>query len=64
MRAVFGARVATPAEVVDLRFGRPVDAVGRTGAYGMFAPDDGALLALVEETGGRARPVLVWQAAG
>jgi tRNA pseudouridine55 synthase len=64
VREVFGGRVATPDEVVDLRFGRPVAPVGRIGAYGMFAPDDGGLLALVEETGGRARPVLVWQAAG
>ncbi len=61
---VFGGRVATPAEVVDLRFGRPVAPIGRSGAYGMFAPDGGGLLALVEEIGGRARPVLVWQAAG
>ena len=64
VKEVFGGRVATPDEIVDLRFGRPVAAVGRTGAYGVFAPADGGLLALVEETGGRARPVLVWEAAG
>jgi tRNA pseudouridine55 synthase len=63
VREVFGGRTATETEAIDLRHGRPVGAVGRDGTYGMF---DGGndLLALVEESGGRARPVLVWRAAG
>jgi len=63
-RIAFGERVATPEERSDLRFGRPLPAEGRPGVYAVFDAPGGELLALVEESGGRARPVLVWQAAG
>ena len=63
-RLAFGARLATDAEAAELRYGRPLDAVGLAGVYAVLDARGAALLALVEESGGRARPVLVWQAAG
>lgn len=46
----------------DMRYGRPVPAAGIDGVYGLF--HQGALLALVEESDGMARPRLVWDPAG
>ena len=45
-----------------MRYGRPVPAAGVAGVYGLYRGD--ALLALVEESGGLARPRLVWAPAG
>ncbi len=47
----------------DMRHGRGIPAVGMDGVYGLFS-DDGALLALVQERDGLARPRLVWDPAG
>ncbi|MEP6853572.1 MAG: tRNA pseudouridine(55) synthase TruB [bacterium] len=41
-----------------LSHGRPLDAMGRSGPYGAFGPD-GAVLALLEESGEVARPLVV-----
>ncbi len=60
----FGARRASDAEAAELRYGRPLEAVGLVGVYAVLDAAGSALLALVEESGGRARPVLVWEAAG
>ncbi|MFC4945507.1 tRNA pseudouridine(55) synthase TruB [Pseudonocardia sp. GCM10023141] len=47
----------------DLSHGRPLPATGRSGVYGVFAPE-GRVLALVQESGDAARPVVVFAPAG
>jgi tRNA pseudouridine55 synthase len=62
-------RQAMPVREIDaeqareLSFGRPLTATGIDGTYGAVAPD-GSVAALLREQGGRARPVLVFAAAG
>lgn len=62
VRSAFAVRNVAEPMARDIRFGRPVRAAGIAGVYGLFS--DGALLALVEESGGLARPRLVWDPAG
>jgi tRNA pseudouridine55 synthase len=50
-------------EARELAFGRPVAPAGLTGTYAALAPD-GSVAALLRESDGRARPVLVFAAAG
>jgi tRNA pseudouridine55 synthase len=50
-------------EARELSFGRPLTALGLGGVYGAIAPD-GTVVALLREDDGRARPVLVFAAAG
>lgn len=47
----------------ELRYGRSIAAIGQAGVYAAFDAD-GSLLALLRESDGRAKPTLVWQAAG
>jgi tRNA pseudouridine55 synthase len=63
VRAALPVRQITAAEARELSFGRTVHAAGIGGTYGAFDPD-GAVVALVAERGGDARPVLVFTAAG
>jgi len=62
VRSAFAVRNVAQPMAGDIRFGRPVPAVGIVGLYGLYS--DGALLALVEESGGMAKPRLVWDPAG
>jgi tRNA pseudouridine55 synthase len=62
-------RIAMPVRDIDadeareLSFGRALAARGIEGVHGALAPD-GAVVALLREEDGRARPVLVFAAAG
>jgi tRNA pseudouridine55 synthase len=46
-----------------LTYGKSLDVVGLVGVYGALAPD-GSVVALLREDDGRAKPVLVFTAAG
>lgn len=63
VRAAFPARQIDAAEARELSFGRPLAGRGLSGVHGAFTAD-GTVVALLEETGGAARPVLVFAAAG
>jgi len=62
VRSAFPAREVDEATARNVRYGRPITAAGIDGVYGLFT--DSALLALVEESDGAARPRLVWDPAG
>ncbi len=62
VRQGFAARAVDEATATDMRYGRPIPAAGIDGTYGIFAGE--ALLALVQESDGMARPRLVWDPAG
>ena len=55
--AAMPIRTVTPDEARELSFGRTIPAVGMTGTYGGIARS-GEAVALLIESGGRARPVL------
>ncbi len=57
-RRVLAARDLTDDETAELRYGRRVTPSGVDGVVGAFAPD-GHVVALLEDRGGHARPVLV-----
>jgi tRNA pseudouridine55 synthase len=63
VRAAFPARQIDAGEARELSFGRPLAGRGLAGVHGAFTAD-GTVVALLEETGGAARPVLVFAAAG
>jgi tRNA pseudouridine55 synthase len=50
-------------EARELSFGRSLEPRGLDGVHGALAPD-GTVVALLRESDGRARPVLVFAAAG
>ncbi len=58
----FAVRTVDEPLAREMRYGRPIPAAGLPGVYGLYCGD--ALLALVEESGGLARPRLVWDPAG
>lgn len=60
--SAFPRRTLSPTEAVDIRHGRPLAATGAPGPVGVFAPD-GKVLALVEDSGGAARPLVVFAPA-
>lgn len=60
VRAAFPIRALTEQEAIDVRFGRPLALTCAPGVHGAFGPD-GRLLALVEDRGDRARPLLVFE---
>lgn len=60
--AGFPRRELDAAAAADLRHGRPVPPTGAPGTHGAFGPD-GALLALIADRGGAARPVVVFAPA-
>ncbi|MET3803513.1 tRNA pseudouridine55 synthase [Nakamurella sp. UYEF19] len=61
VRNAFAVRTVDAALAGDMRHGRPIPGIGIPGTYGLFEERD--LLALVEESGGLARPRLVWDPA-
>lgn len=63
VRAGFPVRDIDDAEARELSFGRPLPARGIGGVHGAFAPD-GTVVALLQENGDTARPVLVFTPAG
>ena len=62
VRQSFAVRTVDDTLAREMRYGRPIPAVGIPGVHGLFCGD--ALLALVQESGGLARPRLVWAPAG
>jgi tRNA pseudouridine55 synthase len=63
VRVAFPVRQVDEDETRELSFGRTLDAHGIDGVYGAIGPD-GSALALLRESDGRARPVLVFAPAG
>jgi tRNA pseudouridine55 synthase len=63
VRPAMPARALTVDEATALSYGKALTPVGIVGTYGAFAPD-GTVTALVVEDDERARPVLVFTAAG
>jgi tRNA pseudouridine55 synthase len=63
VRAALPVREVDPDEVRELGFGRSLEPRGIAGVHGALGPD-GSAVALLEERDGRARPVLVFAAAG
>lgn len=59
----FARREANEDEAVALGHGGPLPAVGLVGPYGVFGPD-GAVIAIVSERDGRARPEVVLAPVG
>ena len=62
VRQAFAVRAVDEGLAREMRFGRPIPGVGLPGVHGLY--DGAALIALVEESGGMARPRLVWAPAG
>lgn len=60
--ASFPRRVVDAEGARDVSHGRRLPAVGLAGTYGVFDPD-GVVLALAEESGGTARPLVVFAPA-
>src|SRR4051812_2877303 len=63
VRAALPAREVDEGEARELSFGRALAVRGIAGVHGAFGPD-GAVLALLHERDGAARPVLVFAAIG
>lgn len=63
VRAAMAVREVTEDEARSLSYGKSLAAVGLAGTYGAFAPD-GSVAALLAEDSERAKPVLVFTAAG
>jgi tRNA pseudouridine55 synthase len=63
VRAAMPVREVDAVEARELSFGRTLDGRGIDGVHGAFGPE-GTALALLQEEDGRARPVLVFVAAG
>lgn len=63
VRTAMPVREIDAAEVRELSFGRTLAPAGIDGVHGAVAPD-GSVVALLREERGRARPVLVFTAAG
>jgi tRNA pseudouridine55 synthase len=61
--AAFPARALEPADAEALSHGRRLAETGTTGPVGAFAPD-GTCVALLEDSGGAARPTVVFAPAG
>jgi tRNA pseudouridine55 synthase len=63
IRLAMPVRTIDPEEARELSFGRSLAATGFAGTYGALA-GDGTAVALLRESEGRARPVLVFTPAG
>jgi tRNA pseudouridine55 synthase len=63
VRAAMPVRNVDQAQTLELSFGRSLELGGIEGTYGAVAPD-GQVVALLHDQDGRARPVLVFAAAG
>jgi len=57
--AAFPRRDLAPAEVTDVRHGRPLSPSGLAGPVGAFDPESGVALALLSDRDGLARPLVV-----
>ena len=64
VRAAMPVRSVSAREARELTFGRSIPPIGRSGTYAACAMPDGAVIALLEETAEKARPVLVFAPAG
>ena len=64
VRAAMPVRSVSAREARELTFGRSIPPIGRSGTYAACAMPDGAVIALLEETAEKARPVLVFASAG
>jgi tRNA pseudouridine55 synthase len=63
VRVALPARDVTDDQARALSYGKSLEPGGLAGTYGAFAPD-GTVVALLTETDGRAKPVLVFTPAG
>lgn len=63
-RQAFSVRTATAREAVDISFGRALAPIGRSGSYALLSPGEDALLAVLRESGGAAKPEVVFAPAG
>lgn len=63
VRTALAVRDITDDEARALSYGKALEPAGIAGTHGAFAPD-GTVVALLTETDGRARPVLVFAPAG
>ncbi|HKC28823.1 MAG TPA: tRNA pseudouridine(55) synthase TruB, partial [Jatrophihabitans sp.] len=63
VRLAFPVREIDTAQALELSFGRQLPPAGIAGVHGALAPD-GSVVALLRETDGAARPVLVFAAQG
>jgi tRNA pseudouridine55 synthase len=64
VRAAMPVRSVSAGEARELTFGRSIPSIGLGGTYAACAAPDGAVIALLEETAEKARPVLVFAPAG
>ncbi|MFN2561718.1 MAG: tRNA pseudouridine(55) synthase TruB [Jatrophihabitans sp.] len=63
VRTAMAVRAVDADEARELSFGRSLATIGQGGVHGAIGPD-GMVVALLREEDGRARPVLVFAAAG
>jgi tRNA pseudouridine55 synthase len=64
VRATMPVRSVSTGEARELAFGRSIPPIGQSGTYAACAIPDGSVIALLEETADKARPVLVFASAG
>jgi tRNA pseudouridine55 synthase len=64
VRAAMPVRSVSAGEARELTFGRPILPIGQVGAYAACTAVDGSVIAVLEETAEKARPVLVFAPAG
>ena len=63
VRAAMPVRSVSAGEARELSFGRPILSIGHKGIYAACTVSDGCVIALLEETAEKARPVLVFAPA-
>jgi tRNA pseudouridine55 synthase len=63
VRATMPVRSVSTEEARELTFGRPILPVGHKQTYAACLSGDGSVIALLEETAEKARPVLVFAPA-
>jgi tRNA pseudouridine55 synthase len=64
VRAAMPVRSVSAEQARELAFGRWIPPIGQSGTYAACAAADGSVIALLEETPEKARPVLVFASAG
>jgi tRNA pseudouridine55 synthase len=64
VRAAMPVRSVSTGEARELAFGRSIPPIGQSGTYAACVIPDGSVIALLEETAEKARPVLVFASAG
>jgi len=63
VRAAMPVRSVSTGEARELAFGRSIPPIGQSGTYAACVIPDGSVIALLEETAEKARPVLVFAPA-